>query len=110
MVVVGPAPPAFLDLLVHGARNEIARSQILECRRVALHEALAILVQQDTAFAAHPFGNQHPGARDTSGMELPELHILQREVGACRHAQRSEARRVGNEWVSTCRTRWSPDH
>src|SRR3546814_17290534 len=23
---------------------------------------------------------------------------------------RSEERRVGKEWVSTCRTRWSPDH
>src|SRR3546814_18568114 len=26
------------------------------------------------------------------------------------HVQRSEARRVGNEGVSTCRTRGSPDH
>src|SRR3546814_19315404 len=31
------------------------------------------------------------------------------------HAQRhkrprSEARRVGKEWVSTCRYRWAPDH
>src|SRR3546814_12471126 len=25
-------------------------------------------------------------------------------------AARSEARRVGNEWVSTCRSRWGPDH
>src|SRR3546814_14628246 len=24
--------------------------------------------------------------------------------------QRSEERRVGKEWVSTCRSRWSPDH
>src|SRR3546814_7124781 len=24
--------------------------------------------------------------------------------------QRSEERRVGQEWVSTCRSRWSPDH
>src|SRR3546814_20256360 len=23
---------------------------------------------------------------------------------------RSEERRVGQEWVSTCRTRWAPDH
>src|SRR3546814_14248856 len=26
------------------------------------------------------------------------------------HLQRSEERRVGKEWVSTCRSRWSPDH
>src|SRR3546814_17820316 len=25
-------------------------------------------------------------------------------------ATRSEERRVGNEWVSTCRSRWSPYH
>src|SRR3546814_2075429 len=24
--------------------------------------------------------------------------------------QRSEERRVGKEWVSTCRSRWTPDH
>src|SRR3546814_17301426 len=27
----------------------------------------------------------------------------------CRN-RRSEERRVGKEWVSTCRYRWSPDH
>src|SRR3546814_15541335 len=26
------------------------------------------------------------------------------------HRQRSEERRVGKEWVSTCRSRWSPYH
>src|SRR3546814_15023437 len=26
------------------------------------------------------------------------------------HAKRSEERRVGKECVSTCRSRWSPDH
>src|SRR3546814_15106560 len=29
--------------------------------------------------------------------------------GGCVDA-RSEERRVGKEWVSTCRSRWSPDH
>src|SRR3546814_18164576 len=27
-----------------------------------------------------------------------------------RWEERSEERRVGQEWVSTCRSRWSPDH
>src|SRR3546814_13228896 len=32
-------------------------------------------------------------------------------TGDSRAAQwRSAERRVGNEWVSTCRSRWSPDH
>src|SRR3546814_11691298 len=30
--------------------------------------------------------------------------------GAPRKPERSEERRVGKEWVSTCRSRWSPDH
>src|SRR3546814_12378533 len=28
----------------------------------------------------------------------------------CKDADRSEERRVGKECVSTCRSRWSPDH
>src|SRR3546814_18293814 len=32
------------------------------------------------------------------------------EAGAAVDARRSEARRVGKECVSTCRSRWSPDH
>src|SRR3546814_14798588 len=36
-------------------------------------------------------------------------------LGGCRTlasngARRSEERRVGKEWVSTCRSRWSPTH
>src|SRR3546814_10731226 len=29
---------------------------------------------------------------------------------ACRSGRRSEERRVGKECVSTCRSRWTPDH
>src|SRR3546814_11760207 len=31
-------------------------------------------------------------------------------VAAAAFPTRSEARRVGKEWVSTCRSRWSPDN
>src|SRR3546814_15195729 len=51
---------------------------------------------------------------------LPLVALLSALHGAARHAGppvlpaanflRSEARRVGKECVSTCRTRWSPDH
>src|SRR3546814_3132439 len=41
-------------------------------------------------------------------------HLGEQDVGARdEHAavpQRSEERRVGKECVSTCRTRWAPDH
>src|SRR3546814_15776309 len=35
--------------------------------------------------------------------------LIQNEIGIQR-ATRSEARRVGKECVSTCRSRWSPNH
>src|SRR3546814_20206591 len=31
-------------------------------------------------------------------------------VAFAQHGSRSEERRVGKEWVSTCRSRWSPYH
>src|SRR3546814_10536147 len=44
----------------------------------------------------------------------PITPLLEMEIGAGRRAlvaqARSEARRVGKECVSTCRSRWSPDH
>src|SRR3546814_15898805 len=42
-----------------------------------------------------------------SGIE-PTDRILDLCCGQGRHALRSEERRVGNECVSTCRSRWSP--
>src|SRR3546814_11047773 len=32
------------------------------------------------------------------------------QIRAARLDERSEERRVGKEWVSTCRSRWAPDH
>ena len=82
----GTAAATFLDLLVHRARNEIARRQVLQGRRIAFHETLAIAVPQDRAFTAAAFGQQHAGAGDAGRMELPELHVLQRDARARGHA------------------------
>jgi hypothetical protein len=41
VVLVRTAAAAFLDFLVHRARHEVARRQVLQGRRIALHEALA---------------------------------------------------------------------
>src|SRR3546814_11142855 len=38
--------------------------------------------------------------------ELEEMRAAQRAA----RQPRSEERRVGKEWVSTCRSRWWPDH
>src|SRR5690606_4759639 len=42
---------AFLDFLIHGTGNEVAWGQIFKRRSVALHEAFAVFIQQDPAFA-----------------------------------------------------------
>src|SRR5690606_23253969 len=87
VIAVGATAASFLDFLVHRTRDEIAWSQILERRSVALHEALAILVEQDAAFAANAFGDQHAGTGNTRGVELPELHVFQRKTRTRRHAK-----------------------
>ena len=42
VVLVRAAAAPFLDLLVHRARDDVARREVLQVRRVALHEALAV--------------------------------------------------------------------
>ena len=87
VILVRPAAAPLLDLLVHRARHDVARCQVLQVGRVALHEPLAVAVEQDSALAAHGLGDQDSRAVDARGMELPELHVLERHPGARRHAQ-----------------------
>ena len=77
---------AFADLDGHRAADHVARGQVLRVRRVALHEALAVAVAQDAAFAAHALGDQAAGAVDAGRVELHELHVLHRQAGAHHHA------------------------
>src|SRR3546814_16697492 len=50
----------------------------------------------------------------TIGLTIPAVAILSivadMPISLGLDAKRSEARRVGKECVSTCRSRWSPDH
>jgi len=87
VVFVGAAATAFLDFLVHAARDEVARGQVFERRGIALHEALAVAVQKNRAFATAAFGEQHARAGHAGGVKLPELHVFERDAGARRHAQ-----------------------
>src|SRR3546814_19355389 len=41
---------------------------------------------------------------------LPTSNYWHRVASDIRNSLRSEERRVGKEWVSTCRSRWSPHH
>ena len=52
---------------------------------VILQIAVAVLVDQNTAFAAAAFRHQNSGTRETGGVILHELHIAQRYAVAERH-------------------------
>src|SRR3546814_17970957 len=51
---------------------------------------------------------------EITGMEGETITMQEifrfKQTGVDEHQQRSEERRVGKECVSTCRSRWSPDH
>src|SRR3546814_19216871 len=47
---------------------------------------------------------------DENGYWRPLLDLMDHMVATCFARPRSEARRVGQECVSTCRYRWSPYH
>src|SRR3546814_13823932 len=51
------------------------------------------------------FQHAHDGIH--GGADIVADRRQERGLGAKR---RSEERRVGKEWVSTCRSRWSPSH
>ncbi|CAB3810431.1 hypothetical protein LMG28688_07252 [Paraburkholderia caffeinitolerans] len=87
VILVRANTAAFLDFLVHRTRDEVTRCEVLQRGRIALHEALAVGVAQNAAFAAHAFGNQHARAGHAGRVELPELHVLQRDARTGRHAQ-----------------------
>ncbi len=85
MILVLADAAAFADLDGHGARDHVARREILHRRRIALHEALALGIGEIAAFAARALGDEAAGAIDAGRMELHEFHVLQRQTGAQHH-------------------------
>src|SRR3546814_20707934 len=75
-----------------------------EALRAAVPERQACRIMVGLLALAHDRGCEaelaDSIAADLEAERLPDLAVL----------QRSEERRVGKEGVSTCRTRWSPDH
>ncbi len=69
----------------HGARNHVARGEVLGRGRIALHEALALGIGEVAAFPARAFGDQAPCAVDAGGVELDEFHVLEGQAGAQHH-------------------------
>ena len=80
-----PTPRPGADLHRHGARDHVARGEVLGRGRVALHEALAFRIGEVAALAARALGDEAAGAVDAGRVELHELHVLQRQAGAQHH-------------------------
>ena len=83
--LIGAHAAALADLDRHGARDNVAGGEVLGVGRIALHEALALAIGEVGAFTARAFRDQHTGAIDAGGVELHELHVLQRQAGAQHH-------------------------
>ncbi|CAM5620243.1 hypothetical protein SSTU70S_02138 [Stutzerimonas stutzeri] len=86
MIAIRATAVARQDFLDHRTCNDVTTGQILSVRRVSLHEALAMLVDQITAFTAATFGHQHASTSNTGRVELPHLDVLNRHAGTQGHA------------------------
>ena len=76
---------ALVDLGLLGARDDVARGELHLVRRVRLHEALALGVEQVRALAAGALGDQKALARQRRRVVLDHLHVHQRRPGAVGH-------------------------
>ena len=101
-VPVRPGAAALLDLLVDRAAHHVARREVLDRGRVALHEALAVLVANDRALAARRLRQQHAELVQARRVELEHLHVLERDA-----APQHDRRPVAGERV---RVRRDPEH
>ena len=95
--------PSRRDLLEHAAGDDIARAQ-LGAWIDARHEALALRVDEDRAFAAQCLRGERGRVGtnvDRCRMELDELGIADDRAGARRHGDRFTARvrRVGRHGI-----------
>ena len=73
---------------------------IMDCRAIAAHPRVAVLVMGTNDLAKELRAAQVPGRHPL----VPSLHM------ALLAARRSEERRVGKECLRLCRSRWSPYH
>src|SRR5216683_3067763 len=97
---------ACLELGDHGARDDVARSQLHLVGNVALKKALPVLVEQVAALAAYGLRDEDAGERKPGRMELHHLHVLQPDPGPVsqRHAIPGADVAVGGECIDASET------
>ena len=79
VVLLGAHPPALPHLQVHGPGDHVPGGQVLDGGGVALHEALPRGVPQDAPFPPGPLGEEDAQGVKPRGVELVELHVLERK-------------------------------
>ena len=112
MVFIFTATATFVDFHRHRTGNHVARSQVFHSRRITLHKTFAIRIQQDAALTTYTFGNQYPRTCHAGRMELPELHIFQRNTCTRANTQTVTGihKGVGRRSVNTACTSGSKQH
>ena len=93
VLLVDPTP--LLDLLVDGTTHHVPGGQVLDGGGVPLHEALACAVDQHPTLAPDGLRDEDPHLVDAGGMELEELHILQRDPAPVADGQTVPSQGVG---------------
>ena len=105
VVLVRAGAAALQHFEHHRAGDDVARRQVDDRRRVALHESLALAVEQPTTLTAHGFGDQDAQPGQPGRVELVKLHVLQRKSLAEDDADAvaGEGVRVGRRLVHPAR-------
>ncbi|MNM88550.1 hypothetical protein D3C81_1007710 [compost metagenome] len=86
VVAIRAATVAGDDFFHHRTGNHVTTGKVFGVRSITLHETLAVLVDQVTAFTTATFCNQYTGAGDAGRVELPHFDVLYRYASTQRHA------------------------
>ena len=110
------AAAAFLDFGVNGAGHDVAGRELEALRIVPFHEAFAVFVAENAAFAAHGFGDQQAlnsrGPDHAGRMELHEFHVQKFRAGRVseRHAVAGAFPGIGGDFPGFADAAGGDDH
>lgn len=86
VIVLGTNTTTLKNFHRHRSGNDIARGKILSSRGVSLHKTFTVLVPEDATLSTAALSHEAASTVDTSGVELNELGVLNRETSPGNHA------------------------
>ena len=95
IVFVRPSATTLNDLLHHATGNDVSRCEVLDGRRVTLHESLTRCVAKNCTFTTSTLGEQDAQTGETRRVELVELHVFERDALAPDNAHAVTGEGVG---------------